>query len=90
VGVGWARRASGGVRLPAQRARFNTIWWVRAGEPATLVGDYTDLGVELGVAEAGQADQQLLARSVRRWLDDHDRWLLVLDNAVGVPDVGDA
>jgi hypothetical protein len=37
--------------------------------------------VALRLAEPGQADQQLAALAVRRWLDDHDRWLLVLDNA---------
>ena len=34
------------------RAQFDTVWWVRAEEPATLVGDYADLAVALGLAEA--------------------------------------
>jgi hypothetical protein len=63
------------------RAEFDAVWWVRAEEPATLVGDLADLAVALRLAEPGQADQQLAALAVRRWLDDHDRWLLVLDNA---------
>jgi hypothetical protein len=57
------------------------VWWVRAEEPATLVGDLADLAVALRLAEAGQADQQTAVQAVRRWLDGHDRWLLVLDNA---------
>jgi tetratricopeptide (TPR) repeat protein len=64
-----------------QRARFDTVWWVRAEESATLVGDYAGLAVALGLVEAGLADQQLAAVAARRWLDDHDRWLLILDNA---------
>jgi tetratricopeptide (TPR) repeat protein len=63
------------------RAEFDTVWWVRAEEPATLVGDLADLAVALRLPGAGQADQQLAVLAVRRWLDDHDRWLLVLDNA---------
>jgi tetratricopeptide (TPR) repeat protein len=63
------------------RAEFDTIWWVRAEEPATLVGDLADLAVALHLPGADQADQQLTALAVRRWLEDHDRWLLVLDNA---------
>jgi tetratricopeptide (TPR) repeat protein len=29
----------------------------------------------------GEADQQLAAIAARRWLEDHDRWLLIFDNA---------
>jgi tetratricopeptide (TPR) repeat protein len=63
------------------RSEFDTVWWVRAEEPATLIGDLADLAVALRLAEPGQADQQLAVVAVRRWLDGHDRWLLVLDNA---------
>jgi hypothetical protein len=63
------------------RSEFDTVWWVRAEEPATLVGDLADLAVALRLAGAGQADQQTAVQAVRRWLDGHDRWLLVLDNA---------
>ena len=63
------------------RSQFDTVWWVRADTPATLVGDYADLAAALGVPEADQADQSLAARAARGWLDAHDRWLLILDNA---------
>jgi tetratricopeptide (TPR) repeat protein len=64
-----------------QRTLFDTVWWIRAEEPATLVGDYANLGVVCRVAEGGESDQRLAAMAVRRWLEDHDRWLLILDNA---------
>jgi hypothetical protein len=64
-------------------SRFDTVWWGRAEQPTTLVGDYADLARALGLPEADQADQQLAVVAVRRWLEDHDRWLLVLDNAEG-------
>jgi tetratricopeptide (TPR) repeat protein len=63
------------------RAGFEVVWWVRAQEPATLVGDYADLAAALNLDEATHADQQRAAAGVRRWLEGHDRWLLVLDNA---------
>jgi tetratricopeptide (TPR) repeat protein len=63
------------------RSEFDAVWWVGAEEPATLVGDLADLAVALRLAEPGQADQQLAVLAVRHWLDGHDRWLLVLDNA---------
>ena len=64
-----------------QRALFDTVWWIRAQEAATLIGDYADLAVARGVVPAEQADQQSAAVAARRWLDDQDRWLLILDNA---------
>lgn len=64
-----------------QRTLFDTVWWIRAEEPATLVGDYANLGVACGVTTTVESDQHLTAQAVRRWLEDHDRWLLILDNA---------
>jgi len=65
------------------RSQFDTVWRVRAEQPATLVGDYADLAGALHLPGVGQADQQLALLAVRRWLEEHDRWLLVLDNAEG-------
>jgi tetratricopeptide (TPR) repeat protein len=64
-----------------QRGSLDTVWWVRAEQPTTLVSDLTELAVTLGVADPEEASQQLAVTAVRRWLDDHDRWLLILDNA---------
>jgi tetratricopeptide (TPR) repeat protein len=67
------------------RYRFDSVWWVRAERPATLLGDLADLAATLGLTHPGQASQELAVAMARRWLDDHDRWLLILDNA-GAPD----
>jgi tetratricopeptide (TPR) repeat protein len=63
------------------RGEFEVVWWVRAEEGATLVGELAELAAALNLAEAARADQQTAVRAVRRWLEDHDRWLLILDNA---------
>jgi hypothetical protein len=64
------------------RSEFDTVWWVRAQEPASLVSDYAALAGALDLPAADQADQQVVAAAmVRRWLDEHERWLLILDNA---------
>jgi hypothetical protein len=60
------------------RAAFDTVWWVRAQVPTTLVGDYAGLAAAHGLPEAALADQQQVALAVRRWLDANDcetaRW----------------
>jgi tetratricopeptide (TPR) repeat protein len=63
------------------RSQFDTVWWVRAEQPATLVDDYAGLAGALRLPDIEQANQQQAVSAVRRWLEDHDRWLLVLDNA---------
>ena len=34
------------------RSRFDTVWWVRAEQPTTLVGDYADQASALGLPQA--------------------------------------
>ena len=63
------------------QARFGVVWWLRAEEPASLVGDYAALAAALGLPEAAQADQQRAAMAVRGWLAANRGWLLVVDNA---------
>lgn len=65
------------------RAEFDTVWWVRAEQPATLIGDYAELATTIGLPDAAAAEQQMVVAAVRRWLATNDRWLLVLDNAEG-------
>jgi tetratricopeptide (TPR) repeat protein len=72
----------------AYRHRFDydLVWWVRAHEPTSLLGDYAalatqpPLAAELRVAPDGA--QETLAPMVRGWLEHQPRWLLLLDNVV--------
>jgi tetratricopeptide (TPR) repeat protein len=80
-GGGGAKTALATEYAYRQRTRFDTVWWVRAEEPTILVGDYTDLAIALGLVASSEADQQVAAIAVRRWLEGRDRWLLIFDNA---------
>jgi tetratricopeptide (TPR) repeat protein len=64
-----------------QRAQLDVVWWLRAEESGALLGDFTSLASALALAEAAQPDQTRIVRGVHHWLADHDRWLLVFDNA---------
>ena len=60
---------------------FDLVWWLRCEEPAVLAADYAALAGPLGLPEGQQSEQRAAIDAVRRWLDGHDRWLLVFDNA---------
>jgi len=62
-------------------AEYDLVWWVRAEEPAALAADYAALARPLDLPEKDEPDQRLVVQAVRRWLGQHDGWLLVFDNA---------
>ncbi len=56
------------------------VAWIRAEDQASLDADFTQLAVNLGLTEARNADTPQIIASVTKWLSDHSRWWLVLDN----------
>ncbi|MET3421400.1 tetratricopeptide (TPR) repeat protein [Actinoplanes tereljensis] len=65
---------------------YDLVWWVSA-EQAGLIGEqFTALGVELGLVEAG-ADSTVAKSKVLGHLSGQQRWLLVFDNVVDSEDV---
>lgn len=60
---------------------YRHILWTRASTPLDLLGGFTEFARLLRLAGAWDADQQRAVDAVRRWLDEHQGWLLVLDNA---------
>jgi hypothetical protein len=59
---------------------YDTVWWVRAEESATLTTDYAGLAAALNLPEHVASVQEVVV-AVRRWFGHHGRWLLVFDNA---------
>lgn len=62
---------------------YDVVAWLRAEDPDTLAADYADLAGVLDLDAARAPEQRERIRAVRDWLDRHDRWLLVFDNAPG-------
>lgn len=60
---------------------YDCVWWLRAEDPATLAADYADLARELKLDAAQAPELRDRVRAVRDWLDQHERWILVFDNA---------
>ncbi len=61
------------------------VFWMRAGTRDTLVADFVALAELLGLPEKDEQDQQRVVAAVKRWLADHEGWLLILDNADDLP-----
>ena len=70
-------------------AEYDIVWWVRSEEPATLAADYASLADALDLPEKEAADQLLIIKAVKQWLEQHPKWLLVFDNAKDRADVND-
>ncbi|MEZ5930603.1 MAG: FxSxx-COOH system tetratricopeptide repeat protein [Alphaproteobacteria bacterium] len=63
------------------RENYDVVWWVHAEEPTTLAKDYADLTKAIDHPAKDLEDQKVVVDAVRRWLNEHDGWLLVFDNA---------
>lgn len=63
------------------RDEYQAILWARADSRETLVLDYIALASQLHLPEKDAQDQTITIEAISRWLDTHDQWLLILDNA---------
>ena len=68
---------------------YSYILWVSAASRETLTLDFMKLADLLGLPEKDEQDQNIVVAAVKRWLAQHDRWLLILDNADDVTIVYD-
>jgi len=59
---------------------YKYILWVKAHTHELLVSDLASLATLLDLPLKDEKDQNLTAAVVKRWLQTHDGWLLVLDN----------
>ncbi len=60
-------------------ADYSVVWWVPSEtSPAT---GYEALAGELSLPEAAAAESEVRVQAVKRWLEQHEGWLLVFDNA---------
>jgi len=63
------------------KAEYDLVWWVHASEPATLAMDYSDLAAELDLPQKDSPDPNAIVNAVKHWLEQKQKWLLILDNA---------
>lgn len=63
------------------RESYQDVFWVEAETREEIVSGFVAIANLLRLPEKENPDQRLLITAVKRWLETHTDWLLVLDNA---------
>jgi len=63
------------------RDEYRAVLWVGAASRDTLVTDFVALARLLNLPGQDAQDQLLIVAGVKRWLEQNEGWLLILDNA---------
>ena len=63
------------------RQAYHAILWVQADTRDALISGFTDLARLLNLPQKDEQDQAIIVEAVKRWLETHEQWLLILDNA---------
>lgn len=60
---------------------YRAVFWVNAADRTTLQADYDNLAHLLKLPERSERETDQRIQAVKRWLEGHSCWLLILDNA---------
>jgi tetratricopeptide (TPR) repeat protein len=60
---------------------YQAVLWVTAATRDTLILSFLDLARLLNLPEKDVQDQTITVQAVKQWLEQHDDWLLIVDNA---------
>jgi tetratricopeptide (TPR) repeat protein/transcriptional regulator with XRE-family HTH domain len=71
------------------RDEYQAVFWVKADTAQALHCDVVALASLLHLPEQGEQNQQRVVAAVKRWLEAHTGWLLILDNVEALALVGD-
>jgi tetratricopeptide (TPR) repeat protein len=63
------------------RDEYHVVHWIVAATRDTLITSFLDLARLLNLPEKDVPDQKITMQAVKRWLEQHDQWLLIFDNA---------
>ena len=63
------------------RANYNAVLWARADIRENVIADFVAIAGLLKLPEKDEQDQMSVVQAVKQWLNTHEKWLLILDNA---------
>lgn len=61
-------------------SRYQAVLWVHADSAETLASSFVALAETLDLPEKNEANQPLITKAVKQWLQRNSRWLLLVDN----------
>ncbi|MEO1621236.1 MAG: tetratricopeptide repeat protein, partial [Cyanobacteria bacterium J06632_3] len=64
-----------------QQPVYDYVFWVNADTQVNLASGFAGIAEQLAVPDAQKMQQEQKIAAVRSWLNGHDRWLLIFDNA---------
>jgi len=67
------------------RLDYQLVYWCKAHSRETLLADLASIANLLDLPQKENEDQSVAVVAVKRWLENNDRWLLILDNADDIP-----
>ncbi len=60
---------------------YQAVLWITAATRDTIITSFLDLARLLNLPEKDDQDQTIIVQAVKHWLEHHDDWLLIVDNA---------
>jgi len=60
---------------------YQAVFWVSAADEASLQTGYATLAEKLDLPERDEQELHKIVRAVKKWLERHTNWLLIMDNA---------
>ncbi len=60
---------------------YEAVLWARAESLESLISSYNAIATLLNLPEREASEQDITIQAVKKWLQTHRKWLLILDNA---------
>lgn len=60
---------------------YDAVLWAQADSASTLIASYVEIANLLNLPEREDQEQATIIEAVRRWLQEYERWLLIVDGA---------
>ena len=60
---------------------YQAVLWTRAESHEALISSFVEIARLLDLSQKEEQDQTITVQAVKRWLQDNNEWLLILDNA---------
>jgi hypothetical protein len=60
---------------------YEAVFWALAEKHEDLISSFIDIATRLRLPERESKEQEVIIEAVKAWLQTHQKWLLILDNA---------